>query len=87
MGRLIRWRRRVFQRLVRLQGTSHSVAFGMALGVFMGFLMPPGLQLVVGIPLALLLRANVITTTIGTFVTNPCACTRYSFEPGQGSWR
>ena len=43
----------------------------MAIGVFFGFLMPPGLQLLVGIPVALLLKANLVAAAAGTFVTNP----------------
>ncbi len=65
------WRRWLYRRVIRLQGTSHSIAWGMALGVFFGFLMPPGLQLVTGIPVALLLGGNVVTLVAGTLVTNP----------------
>ncbi len=43
----------------------------MAVGVFFGFLLPPGLQLLVVIPVALLLKANIITAVAGTFMTNP----------------
>ena len=48
-----------------------SVAAGWALGVFVGFAIPFGLQLVVSVPLALMMRVSKIGATVGTFVTNP----------------
>ncbi|MBE5314353.1 MAG: DUF2062 domain-containing protein [Xanthomonadales bacterium] len=47
-----------------------SVALGMALGVFFGFLIPLGQFLFAG-ALAILLRANVPTALVSTLVTNP----------------
>ena len=57
--------------MVRLQGSAIGAARGMGLGCIFGCLMPPGLQLVTGIPVAILLGGNVITFTIGTCVSNP----------------
>ena len=48
-----------------------SVAAGWALGVFIGFAIPFGLQLIVSVPLALMMRVSKIGATVGTFVTNP----------------
>ena len=48
-----------------------SVAAGWALGVFVGFAIPFGLQLAVSVPLALMMRVSKIGATVGTFVTNP----------------
>ena len=48
-----------------------SVAAGWALGVFVGFAVPFGLQLVISIPLAMMMRVSKIGATAGTFVTNP----------------
>ncbi len=48
-----------------------DIAAGWALGVFVGFSIPFGLQLIVSIPLALMMRVSKIGATIGTFVTNP----------------
>ena len=48
-----------------------SVAAGWALGVFVGFAIPFGLQLIVSVPLALMMRVSKIGATVGTFVTNP----------------
>ena len=48
-----------------------GVAAGWALGVFIGFAVPFGLQLIVSIPLAMMMRVSKIGATVGTFVTNP----------------
>jgi uncharacterized protein (DUF2062 family) len=66
-----RWRRRLYRRVIRLQGSAIALARGAGLGSLFGCLMPPGLQLVTGIPVALLLGGNVITFTLGTLVSNP----------------
>lgn len=47
-----------------------SVALGMALGVFFGFLIPLG-QFIFAGAMAVLLRANVPTALVSTLVTNP----------------
>lgn len=47
------------------------VAAGWALGMFIGCAIPFGMQLVVAIPLALMMRVSKIGATIGTFITNP----------------
>ncbi len=48
-----------------------DIAAGWALGVFVGFSIPFGLQLIVSIPMALMMRVSKIGATLGTFVTNP----------------
>ena len=41
------------------------------MGVFVGFAIPFGLQLIVSVPLALMMRVSKVGATVGTFVTNP----------------
>ena len=48
-----------------------SVAAGWALGMFIGCAVPFGVQLVVSIPLALMMRVSKIGATVGTLITNP----------------
>ena len=48
-----------------------KVAGGWALGMFIGCSVPFGLQLVVSIPLAFMMRVSKVGATLGTFVTNP----------------
>ena len=48
-----------------------DVAAGRALGMFIGCSVPFGLQLLVAVPLALMMRVSKIGATLGTFITNP----------------
>ena len=59
------------EKMVRDPLPPESVAAGWALGVFVGFAIPFGLQLAVSVPLALMMRVSKIGATVGTFVTNP----------------
>ena len=47
------------------------VAAGWALGMFIGCAIPFGVQLIVSVPLAILLRISKIGATLGTLITNP----------------
>ena len=48
-----------------------DVAAGWALGMFIGCAIPFGLQLVVSVPLAMMMRVSKIGATVGTLITNP----------------
>ena len=48
-----------------------DVAAGWALGMFIGCSIPFGLQLIVSVPLAIMMRVSKIGATIGTLITNP----------------
>ena len=48
-----------------------DVAAGWALGMFVGCAIPFGLQLVVSVPLALMMRVSKVGATVGTRITNP----------------
>ena len=48
-----------------------GVAAGWALGMFIGCSIPFGLQLVVSIPLAIMMRVSKVGATVGTLITNP----------------
>ncbi len=58
-------------RLARIQSHTDAVARGLALGVFIGFSPTFGIQLILAIALAMLLRQNKLATFIGVWVTNP----------------
>ena len=58
----------LFQRVVRLPGTSGSIAIGVASGVAASFLPFIGLHFLIAALLALLLRGNVLASAIGTFL-------------------
>ena len=48
-----------------------DVAAGWALGMFIGCAIPFGLQLIVSVPLAIMMRVSKIGATVGTLITNP----------------
>lgn len=64
--------RRWFGALLKIMGsgTPDSLARGVALGLFVGFFIIFGLQIVVVVPLAWICRANRIAAVTFTFVTN-----------------
>ena len=48
-----------------------DVAAGWALGMFIGCSIPFGLQLIVSVPLAIMMRVSKVGATVGTLITNP----------------
>ena len=48
-----------------------DVAAGWALGMFVGCAVPFGLQLLISVPLAMMMRVSKIGATLGTLITNP----------------
>ncbi len=63
--------RQLKAKMVREPLPPEDVAAGWALGVFVGFAIPFGMQLVISVPLALMMRVSKIGATLGTLVTNP----------------
>ena len=63
--------RSIREKMVKDPLPPEAVAGGWALGVFVGFAIPFGFQLVVSVPLALMMRVSKVGATVGTFVTNP----------------
>ena len=71
-------RKRVLAQLARLRRKilkerlpPEDIAGGWALGMFVGCAVPFGIQLVIAIPLAMMMRVSKLGATLGTFVTNP----------------
>lgn len=58
-------------RVSRIQGTPHSIAIGLASGMFMGFTPFFGLHVPLSIALAWLLRGRLMASVLGTLVANP----------------
>lgn len=63
--------RRLRSRVLKDPLPPEDVAAGWALGMFIGCSVPFGLQLLVAVPLALMMRVSKIGATLGTFITNP----------------
>jgi hypothetical protein len=63
---------RFFKRkIVREALPPENIAAGWALGMFIGCAIPFGLQLIISIPLAMMMRVSKLGATLGTFITNP----------------
>ncbi len=58
-------------RFVRLRGQADEIAKGVALGIFIGMTPTFGLQMIIAIFLAFLLRENRLAAVLGVWVTNP----------------
>ena len=68
------WRRASaysMHRLARLPGSAHSIAGGFACGAAMSFTPFVGLHFILSALLALIIRANILASAIGTAVGNP----------------
>ena len=63
--------RLIRRKMVRDPLPPEDVAAGWALGMFVGCSVPFGLQLIVSVPLAMMMRVSKVGATLGTFVTNP----------------
>ena len=57
--------------IVREPLPPESIAAGWALGMFVGCAVPFGLQLIIVVPLAAMMRVSKLGATLGTFITNP----------------
>jgi uncharacterized protein (DUF2062 family) len=65
-SRLARW----YQRFIKLRGSPHALAGGMALGLFIGMSPFFGLHVLTALALAALLKWSKITALIGVNITN-----------------
>ena len=68
-------------------GTEHQIAFGVAIGLVVGFTPTMGFQMVMAAFIATLLRANRVTAIISLWITNPLtAVPIYGFCYWVGYW-
>lgn len=71
---LQQWARRLryfYYRFVRMEGSVESIARGFAAGVFSGMFPLFGIQTLIGVAIAVLVRGNKLTAAAGTWVSNP----------------
>ena len=71
---LLYWQRlfRYFYiRFLRMQGSPHAIARGVAAGVFAGAFPLLGFQTILGVAIAALIRGNKIMAAVGTWISNP----------------
>ena len=70
-ARALRWLRYQYLRIVRMNATPYSIAMGMAVGIFAGFLPIVPLQTTLTVVLCLPLRGNPVVGFMGTWISNP----------------
>jgi len=58
-------------KIVRDPLPPEDIAAGWALGMFIGCAIPFGMQLIISIPLAMMMRVSKVGAVLGTFITNP----------------
>ena len=72
LSKIIRLFKKYYFQILRTKGSPHSVALGMAIGLFWGMaLLPLYGQSLVAIACAWLFRANKVLAFIGTWISNP----------------
>ena len=71
MAGLSEFWRRLKTGMVREPLPPEDIAAGWALGMFIGCSVPFGMQLLISIPLAMMMRVSKVGATLGTFITNP----------------
>ncbi|PLX85187.1 MAG: DUF2062 domain-containing protein [Desulfuromonas sp.] len=58
-------------RFVRLRGSPEEIAKGLALGIFIGMTTTFGIQMVLAVFFAMLLRENKLAAILGVWISNP----------------
>lgn len=71
MSRFIEYLRALREKIVKEPLSPNRVAAGWALGMFVGCSIPFGLQLIISVPLAIMVRVSKVGATVGTLITNP----------------
>lgn len=69
-----RWRRQlryIYQRLVQLEGDPNRIAWGMALGVYIGVTPTIPFHMISALALASLLRVSRVAAVMGCWIANP----------------
>ena len=69
-----KWRRQLryfYIRFVRMRGTPEAIGRGIAAGVFAGWFPLFGLQTIIGVAIASVVRGNKIMAAAGTWISNP----------------
>lgn len=79
--------RGLFRRFIRIRGNPRQIASGFAMGVFIGMSPTMGIQILLAIFFASLLKWNKISATIGVLITNAfTAPLLYALTYFVGAW-
>lgn len=60
-----------YLKLIRQEGSPEQISAGMALGVFIGLITPPGPQMIIALIIATFTGWNRISSALGVWITNP----------------
>lgn len=60
-----------YLKLIRQDGSLDQISAGMALGVFIGLITPPGPQMIIAVIIATVAGWNKISSALGVWITNP----------------
>ena len=71
LEKLKRFIRYWYLRLVRIKASPHTIAIGLAVGVFVGLLPVLPFQTIIAVGLAFIVRGSKIAAALGTWVSNP----------------
>lgn len=63
--------RLIRRKIVREKLPPEDIAAGWALGIFIGCAIPFGMQLVIAVPLAMMMKVSKLGATLATLITNP----------------
>ncbi len=87
MNRLLRLARYFYLKLVRLKEKPHTVALGLAIGVFVGFTPTIPVQTYIALALAFLLKGSKLTAMLGVWISNPLNIAAFYFMDYKvGKW-
>ncbi|WP_416674294.1 DUF2062 domain-containing protein [Egbenema bharatensis] len=79
--------RYLYYRLLRVRGSPEVIARGLAIGVFAGWFPWFGLQTLIAIALAILLRGNKVVAAAATWISNPFTYVPiFAFNYQVGRW-
>jgi hypothetical protein len=62
---------RAYDRFIKLRGCPREIARGFAVGIFVGFTPTLGVQMLIAVPLAALLKSNKLAAAAGVWISNP----------------
>ncbi len=82
-----RWGRYLYLRAVRLRENPKVIARGLAMGVFAGCFPLFGLQTIIGVALAFLVKGSKLAAAAGTWISNPLTYVPlFAFNYKIGQW-
>ncbi len=70
-SRLRKFLKEIYERLINIRGEPREIALGFALGIFIGMSPTMGIQIVIAVFFASILKWNKISAAIGVLITNP----------------